>query len=175
MHVRAYKLKYLIQLTIKQHYKRMISFVPKEQKFTNEESWCRCRRQCTSDIQCIFATSTQVFVIQRSPGLCPTPSLLAVHDLLEKQNNFTNTLNNSSSWIKRYQPLNLLFTQLCLFTYFDVSMTSAIFIRNYDPQMSVSWSKNRRYVTVGSPPHEQRWGGLPTVTYLRHRNVEVRK
>ena len=33
------------------------------------------------------------------------------------------------------------FTQLSLFTYFDVSMTSAIFIRNYDHQMSVWWSK----------------------------------
>ena len=50
------------------------------------------------------------------------------------------------------QTLNTILTQLCLFTYFDVSMTSAIFIRNFDHQMSVWWSKNRRYATVGSPP-----------------------
>ena len=52
-----------------------------------------------------------------------------------------------------YQTLNTILTQLCLFTYFDVSMTSAIFIMNFDHQMSVWWSKNRRYATVGSPPH----------------------
>ena len=56
------------------------------------------------------------------------------------------------NWIvTRTQTLNTILTQLCLFTYFDVSMTSAIFIRNFDHQMSVWWSKNRRYATVGSP------------------------
>ena len=52
------------------------------------------------------------------------------------------------------------FTQPRLFTYFDFSMTSAIFIRNYDHQMSVWWSKNRKYVTVGSPlisVHDRCW------------------
>ena len=65
------------------------------------------------------------------------------------------------------QPLYLLFKQLCLFTYFDVSKTSAIFIRNYDHQMSVWWSKNRRYVTVGSPPHLCSWSGIVWLESIR--------
>ena len=76
-----------------------------------------------------------------------------------------NTQNSSNT--KYY------LTQLCLITYIDVSMTSAIFIRNFDHHMSVWWSKNRTYVTVGRPAHvctinrQSHRGGLPTVTYLR--------